>query len=318
MFFFSAYKQAGILGINGRNRDYILPNNPRSLYPLVDDKIETKRLAVAAGIQTPELYGVIDNLYDIGKLRTLVEGKGSFVIKPSRGAGGGGITLIAGLTPTGYRKASGVLMSESEMRYYLSNIISGMYAMTGSSDKVILEYTVKFDPMFADIAYQGVPDIRVVLYKGVPAMAMLRLPTRASDGKANLHKGGIGSGIDIGTGRTLKGVQFGQVTDTHPETGHTITGYQIPGWQKLLEMASRFYDITGLGYVGVDIVLDKDLGPMMLEVNARPGIAIQVANSAGLRTRLDAIDKALEDGTDFSTPQQRAAWSQEKFAVLNK
>ncbi len=311
-----SYREAGILGINGRNRDFIIPNNPRHLYPLVDDKIETKRLAIAAGIQTPEMYGIIDNLYDINKLRGLVEGKGSFVVKPARGSGGGGITLIAGLTPTGYRKMNGTLMSESEMRYYLSNIISGMYAMTGNSDRVILEYTVKFDPMFADIAYQGVPDIRVVLYKGVPAMAMLRLPTRASDGKANLHKGGIGAGIDMGTGRTLQGVQHGLVTDAHPETGHTISGYQIPGWERLLEMASRFYDITGLGYVGVDIVLDKDLGPMLLEVNARPGIAIQVANSAGLRTRLEAVDVAIEAKTDFSTPLLRAIWAQAQFAVL--
>jgi alpha-L-glutamate ligase-like protein len=278
----------------------------------VDDKIETKRLAIAAGIQTPEMYGVIDNLHDISRLREIVAGKDSFVIKPSKGSGGDGITLISHVTPTGYRKASGALMSESEMRYYLSNIISGMYAMSGGGDRIILEYTVKFDPLFSDIAYQGVPDIRVVLYKGVPAMAMLRLPTRASDGKANLHKGGIGAGIDLGTGKTLRGVQFGNVTNTHPETGHTISGYSIPNWGALLEMAARFYDITGLGYVGVDIVLDRDKGPMMLEVNARPGIAIQVANSAGLQHRLEVIDKADED---FSTPSARTAWAMERFAV---
>ncbi len=314
MFPFS-YHDAGILGINSRNRDYILPNNPRRLYPLVDDKVETKRLAIAAGIQTPELYGIIDNLRDIKNLRDIVKGHDSFVIKPSKGSGGGGITLISAVTPTAYRKASGSLMSESEMRYYLSNIISGMYAMSGHSDRVILEYTVKFDPLFADIAYQGVPDIRVVLYKGVPAMAMLRLPTRASDGKANLHKGGIGVGINLATGKTLKGVQFGQVAEAHPETGNPVSGYQIPGWEKLLEMASRFYDITGLGYVGVDIVLDRDKGPMMLEVNARPGIAIQVANSAGLKHRLTAIDTALDAGADFTTPHKRALWAMEHFAV---
>lgn len=310
-----SYKQSGILGINSRNHDFIMPNNPRRLYPLVDDKIETKKLAIAAGIQTPEMYGIIDNLYDIKNLRDIVKDKPNFVIKPARGSGGGGITLISGLTPHGYRKGSGVLMSEGDMRYYLSNIISGMYGMGMGGDRIILEYTVKFDPLFADIAYQGVPDIRVVLYKGVPAMAMLRLPTRASDGKANLHKGGIGAGICLGTGQTLKGVQFGMVTDTHPETGHTISAYQIPGWEKLLEMASRFYDITGLGYVGVDIVLDKDLGPMMLEVNARPGIAIQVANSTGLLTRLQAIDGAITAEADFSSPAKRAAWAREQFRV---
>ena len=222
--FFSSFKKAGILGINSRNLDYIFPNNPRRLYPLVDDKIETKRLAIQAGIQTPELYGVIENLHDIRRLPELVKGRDTFVIKPSRGSGGGGIIVITGITPAGYRKASGALMSHSDMNYYLSNIVSGMYAMGGHSDRIILEYTVKFDPMFDNIAFQGVPDIRVVLYRGVPVMAMLRLPTRASDGKANLHKGGIGVGIDMATGKTLSGVQFGMEVGIHPETGHTITG----------------------------------------------------------------------------------------------
>jgi predicted ATP-grasp superfamily ATP-dependent carboligase len=44
--------------------------------------------------------------------------------------------------------------------------------------------------------------------------------------------------------------------------------------------------VTGLGYLGVDIVLDRDKGPMLLELNARPGISIQNANRFGLRDRL--------------------------------
>ena len=76
-------------------------------------------------------------------------------------------------------------------------------------------------------------------------------------------------------------------------------------------MASRFYDITGMGYVGVDIVLDKDLGPMLLEVNARPGIAIQVANKTGMQHRL----KFVRDYPDsFEGPQQRAEFAIRHFA----
>ena len=37
-----------------------------------------------------------------------------------------------------------------------------------------------------------------------------------------------------------------------------------------------------LGYVGVDIVLDANYGPMVLEANARPGLNIQIANNQGL------------------------------------
>ena len=305
--FSSHYKKLGILGINARNSDYIFPNNPRRLYPLVDDKLETKQLAEKAGIQTPELYAVIDSLYDVRRFRQIIGDRQGFVIKPAKGSGGGGITVIDAVTPIGFRKASGQMLTDSEMRYYLSNIISGMYSMGGQPDRIIIEYTVQFDPIFKDITFQGVPDIRVLLYKGVPAMAMLRLPTRASDGKANLHMGGIGVGINMANGQTLHGVQFGKPIDIQPETGHPIAGYTIPGWEGLLEMASRFYDITGLGYVGVDLVLDEHKGPMLLEVNARPGIAIQSANRCGLKDRLNKIDST--DKAEFFFPASRAEFA---------
>lgn len=46
----------------------------------------------------------------------------------------------------------------------------------------------------------------------------------------------------------------------------------------------------GLGYIGVDIVLDRDLGPLVLELNARPGLSIQLANKIGLLPRLQRIE----------------------------
>jgi len=59
--------------------------------------------------------------------------------------------------------------------------------------------------------------------------------------------------------------------------------------------------MTGLGYLGVDIVLDKAYGPMLLELNARPGLAIQVANQAGLRQRLAIARKIAEQTDDHHT-----------------
>jgi glutathione synthase/RimK-type ligase-like ATP-grasp enzyme len=44
-----------------------------------------------------------------------------------------------------------------------------------------------------------------------------------------------------------------------------------------------------LGYLGVDIVLTPDKGPILLELNARPGLGIQIANLAGLVPRLEKI-----------------------------
>jgi glutathione synthase/RimK-type ligase-like ATP-grasp enzyme len=38
--------------------------------------------------------------------------------------------------------------------------------------------------------------------------------------------------------------------------------------------------------VGVDLVIDVERGPLMLEVNARPGLQIQVINGEGLAPAL--------------------------------
>ena len=150
------------------------------------------------------------------------------------------------------------------------------------------------------------PDLRVIVLKGYPVMAMLRLATHASDGRANLHQGAVGVGIDIGTGNALHAVQFGKPVHRHPDTRKAFTELSIPHWDKLLSLAAAGYEMTGLGYLGVDIVLDQDQGPMIIELNARPGLSIQIANNAGLLPRikmveaLQYIDPNPESRVDFS------------------
>ncbi len=295
-----------IMGINARNRDFILPNNRRRNYPLVDDKLLTKKLAIEAGIPVPELYGVVEFISQAGKIAEIASPHRQFALKPARGSGGGGIIVVKNVFGQSFQKVSGEIVSAPDMQYHVANILSGMYSLKSAADKAIIEYAVKFDPIFDEITYQGVPDIRIIVYKGIPVMAMLRLPTRKSDGKANLHKGGIGVGIRMHDGVTMYGVQGRSFVNEHPETLHTLAGRQIPNWPQLLEMASKFYDIVGLGYVGVDIVLDRDKGPMVLEANARPGIAIQIANRRGLLSRTEKVDAldtsgfAMADRIDFA------------------
>lgn len=77
-------------------------------------------------------------------------------------------------------------------------------------------------------------------------------------------------------------------------------------------MATNLGDKTEFGYLGVDIVLDQEKGRLLLEINARPGISIQIANQAGLLPRLDAIDSA---GPKLSGVQEKIAFAQETFAV---
>ncbi len=305
-------KAAGVLGMNRRNADFILRHNPRRHYPLVDDKLRTKRLAQQAGIAVPELYGVIEIEHDIARLPEIVHEHRDFVIKPAQGSGGNGIVVIVGRHQQRYRLSNDSLMSEDEIEHHISNILNGMYSLGGQADKALIEYRVKFDPLFEHVSYRGVPDIRTIVFRGVPVAAMVRLPTRASDGKANLHQGAVGAGIDMATGRTTRAVSQNQAVTQHPDTGAEIGGLQIPQWDRLLALAARCHELVGLGYLGVDVVLDRDRGPLVLELNARPGLAIQIANGVGLTQRLEQIDHLAEIPAD---PATRAQMAREMFGA---
>lgn len=272
----------GVMGLNRRNADYILPYNSRKNYPLVDDKRRTKELAIRAGIAVPELYAAIEIERQIEQLSETLAPYDEFVVKPAHGSGGEGILVIVGQINGRYRKASGELADAEALGHHISNILSGMYSLGGQPDCALIEYKVNFNPMFDDVSYQGVPDIRTVVFRGVPVLAMIRLPTRLSDGKANLHQGAVGVGIELATGRTFSGVWRHGVVEQHPDTGGDIAGLDIPHWDEILALTARCHDIAGLGYIGVDIVLDRALGPLMLEINARPGLGIQLANKQGL------------------------------------
>ena len=292
MFPFS-FKQNGILGINARNLDYLFPNNPRHLYKLADSKLETKKIAESIDVPVPETYGVVTFQNEVKNISQIIGDRTSFVIKPARGSGGDGILVIKDVTDDGYKKASGAILKPDDLKYHLYNILGGMFSLSGNKDVAIIEAAVEFDEVFNDIAYQGVPDIRVIIYRGVPAMAMLRLPTKDSDGKANLHRGGVGVGIDIATGKTTTAIQHNRYIRKHPDTKYPLSDCQIPHWQTILEMAAKLGEKTEFGYLGVDIVLDQEKGAILLEINARPGLSIQIANGEGLIERLEIIDEAL-------------------------
>ena len=301
---------AGVLGLNRRNLEYAQRFNERRFYPLVDDKLRTKELAARAGMAVPELYGSVEAAHQIRHLADTLKGRSGFVIKPVRGSGGKGILVIVRHGKGRYWRADGTMMEQTELNHHVLNILSGIYSLGGLPDKALIEYCVQFDPIFDAISYQGVPDIRIIVFLGVPAMAMVRLPTRMSGGKANLHQGAIGAGVDMASGTTLKAVWRNAIVTEHPDTGNSVVGVKIPGWEDLLKLASRCYELTGLGYQGVDIVLDRDQGPLILELNARPGLNIQIANQAGLLKRLKLIEEHREG---LSTVEKRVGFAQEHF-----
>jgi alpha-L-glutamate ligase-like protein len=292
-------RRGGVLGINARNRSYVMRWNPRSKYPLVDDKLTTKRLALEAGLAVPELYGAVRFQGELIQLDRLLKGHESFVIKPAHGSGGDGVLVITDRRRGLFIKGDGRALMLRDIEYFVSNILSGVHSLGGIPDAAMIEYRVRPSRLFDALSYRGVPDIRLLIFRGIPAMAMVRLPTRASDGKANLHQGAVGVGIALATGVTAYGVVRDQVVGEHPDYGTPLTGHAIPDWEALLAVGTRCADLTGLGYCGVDLVLDEERGPMMLEVNARPGLAIQIANQSGLEQRLKVIETMRSLPTDI-------------------
>ena len=311
-------RRMGVVGMNRRNVRYIAPNNPRSLYPLVDNKLKTKLLCDEHGIAVPRLLGVCHFQHHLRELEDFLQPHTSFVIKPAKGSGGKGIVVISSRQGRNFQKPSGEQITIQAIKQHTSNTLSGLYSLGGKPDVALIEEMVQFTDDFADFSFEGVPDVRVIVYRGYPVMAMMRLSTHASDGKANLHQGAVGVGIDLASGRALHGVQHGHPITRHPDTDRQLSDLVVPHWDELLILAARSYEVTGLGYIGADIVIDRVRGPLLLELNARPGLAIQMANGKGLEPRIKLAEQRANyyhDNQQESAPD-RVRYSTRSIAIL--
>jgi alpha-L-glutamate ligase-like protein len=298
-------KERGILGMNRRNAACILDHNPRAKYPLVDDKLRLHRLCHTIGVASPTVYGVVAYHSQLRRIDDVLGERDDFVLKPNQGSAGRGVLVVIGRRGRDFVRHNGRTLTREELRQHLSDTLSGMYSLGARPDQVLVQQRVRLHPTFEPIAFQGIPDLRVVLYRNEPAMAMLRLPTRESGGRANLHQGGIGAGVDLASGETHHAVRHNRFVRTHPDTGASVLGWKVPFWDEVLAMARKVSGAVGLGYIGVDIVLDRDTGPLLLEANARPGLAIQIANNQGLTPRLQEIDGWLDGGRKVLPPWLR-------------
>lgn len=303
----------GLLGMNKRNVSYISRYNERSRYPLVDDKLKTKILAQKFNLSVPQLRGVVKYQYETSLFANMVKELNGFAVKPAKGSGGKGILVVKEVKGNTFIKASGEEIDIDHVKRHLSNILAGLHSLAGVPDSAIIEDLIQPVEMFQELSYEGVPDIRFIVFMGYPIMSMLRLSTKESDGKANLHQGAVGVGLDIATGKSLHAVQFSERITHHPDTGLPLDKIQVPDWKNLMLLAAKSYELTKLGYIGADLVVDKNHGAMLLELNARPGLAIQLANGRGLLPRLKVIESLDHDLCP--RPEERVDFSIKNFRI---
>lgn len=279
----------GILGMNARNILYVKPYNRRSAVRLANNKLKSKEAMRKAGIPVPKVYGIIRNRKELEAFDWSGLPK-SFVLKPNHGGGGEGIKIIYAKKGEGiWISTEGKEITVKDLKDHIMDIFEGFYSMSGVSDIAFFEERIKLSKVFKPYAYRGIPDIRIIVFNTVPVMAMLRLPTKESGGRANLHMGSIGAGIDVATGVTTHAIMRDQIIEKTPDTKLVLRGLKIPYWREALEIAIKCQKVSKVGYIGVDIAIDKERGPVVLEINAHPGLSIQNANLAPLKYRLQKI-----------------------------
>ncbi len=280
-----------ILGMNERNRIHRRYNRGQKKY--ADNKLLTKKILKELEIPAPAVYGIIRKRSDIEKFDFESLPK-SFVLKPARGVKGAGINIYYNRGKDGrWILADKRKHSANDIKSHVYNTLDGQFSfgITPKPSPAVFEERIKMHPIFKPYSYRGIPDIRVIVFKGVPIMAMLRLPTEESEGKANISRGAVGVGIDMARGITTTAIKNGRVIELVPGKNLKLSGIKIPYWTKILRISHQCFRSSGLGYLGVDIIIDRDNGPMVVELNARPGLGIQVANEDGLKERLDKVKK---------------------------
>lgn len=284
-----------LLGINGRNIRVVYRHNPREHFPLADDKILAKARLGAAGVPVPRTLATASSHRQLSHFLGALRDREDFVIKPANGSAGGGVVVIVARDGTRWRTAGGRTLDAAALRRHSSDILFGSFTLD-VPDTALAEERLVPHPVLAEIFPHGLSDVRVITLLGIVAAAMLRVPTRTSGGRANLHQGAIGVGVDIRHGRTTRALLRGRRIGRHPDSGTPLAGVDVPCWDRVLSVAQRAASAVPLGYLGVDIGLDELRGPVVLEINKRPGLEIQNVNGAGLRPVLERIEAGAGGG----------------------
>ncbi|MCX6704256.1 MAG: hypothetical protein NTZ07_02305 [Candidatus Woesebacteria bacterium] len=283
-------KIPSILGLNARTQLFAYKYNSKRGKNIADSKIQTAKILKKAAVAHPKIIKKFIDPRDVFEFdwTTLPD---KFALKPSRGMGGEGIIVVKKqLKDGGWLTTNKERVTADDLRLHVLDTLEGAYSMGNVPDVAFVQEYVGRAKAFRRWAYRGTPDIRIIVFNKVPIMAMLRLPTKESGGRANLHQGAIGVGVDIATGITTKAIWHGEQIVFKPGTERKLRGIKIPSWTGILETAVKAQIASGLGYVGVDIVLHPEKGPMVLELNAQPGLQIQLANMEGLKKRLERVE----------------------------
>ena len=283
------FKTYWLLWQNARNLNYIKEYNTKFARRLADSKLKTKEFLMANSIAIPATIATLDDHEQLSA-NIFKDLNPPFVVKPNGGFWGKWILVFTEISSDwNYITNDNQSFSEKELLLHFSNILDWFYSLSWNRDKVLIEKKIELDEEIELLWTFWLPDIRIITFNMVPVMAMLRVPTKQSKWKANLHAGACGVWIDIWTWKLTYITSNGKTIKSIPGVWD-VRWLRLPNWDTALALAVKVQQVTKIWYVGCDIVLDRMDWPLILEINIRPGLEVQVANMAPLKDRLEKVE----------------------------
>lgn len=191
-----------------------------------------------------------------------------------------------------------------ELRYANGQIVASdrfiASVQAREDDCIIFQQLIRTEARLAEAIGSRVATARVMTIADGQSFkvkrAVLRLPVGANM-TDNFSAGSTGNAyalVDAVSGRVIKayrGVGLDMtVLDAHPDTGVALDGLQLPDWgEAMRQIEYAATRLPGLRLAGWDVAFTDD-GPMLLEVNAAPGVVLPQLHGGGL---IDADTKLL-------------------------
>ena len=246
-------KYLDVIGLNKRNRDFIMRyNTPRDI-AFAKSKLDTKKWLHEIRMPTPNTLAVIHTTRDARTFLDSASRPSGFVIKPNRGAMGNGVQVVS--TPFGPDQP--VTRLRAQLYWQFCRILAGEFSGSHAVECALVEERVGSEAFALPICGFASADLRILCCNGRIVLAMLRLPTQESAGRSNLHQGGVGVGIDLESGAMLHAIHKHKVIKNHPDTGVRLTGNRVPNWlNQVLPLSTEMATKCPIKYCGLDLMID--------------------------------------------------------------
>ncbi|MCX6807778.1 MAG: DUF1704 domain-containing protein [Patescibacteria group bacterium] len=303
-----------ILGANSNFLDFVYPVRSQQDFSWIKNRSKIKAWLQARGIFMPKTLLIVKNISDLDRLNFDILPQKFIIRKVFNNGRDDNILTLSSIGANAWLDSRKRLWKPEDIKQHILDILDGGFSKSGLPDIACIEQRPELDKFFARLGQDGLPVIKIIVYRNVPLMAMLKLaPPAIVNNKFGLRQNEILIGIDIATGETTN-LFTNSVFDhkkeilTLPWSGRVVRGLEIPMWQDILLLASQVQSLINANYLTVEISLDAKNGPVVCGLSIDSDLDVQLANHSSLRERLDKVK-----GLKISTLAQGVSISRDLF-----